>query len=187
MPQRWTTVFAAVVLVVATAGVGSAQLESIEELRAKAERGDAEAQRSLGSRYTFGLGVPQDDTEAVRWYRLAADQGYAPAQNNLGSMYENGYGVPQDETEAVRLYRLAAEQGYGPAHHNLGYIYHLGLGVPQDFVRAHLWYDLAAARLSSESREESASYRDIVARQMTPAQIAEAKRLAREWDEAHPR
>ena len=33
----------------------------------------------------------------------------------------------------------------------------------------------------------SCEARDIVARQMPPAQIAEAQRLAREWDAAHPR
>ena len=33
----------------------------------------------------------------------------------------------------------------------------------------------------------SCEARDIVARQMPPAQIAAAQRLAREWDAAHPR
>jgi hypothetical protein len=32
----------------------------------------------------------------------------------------------------------------------------------------------------------AARYRDIVAREMTPAQIAEAQRLAREWLGKHP-
>ena len=67
MPQRWTTFFAAALLVAATAGVGTAQQESIEELRARAEQGDADAQLSLGVAYVSGQGVPQSYVEAVRW------------------------------------------------------------------------------------------------------------------------
>ena len=48
----------------------------IDELRALAEQGDAEARHRLGVMYFAGLGVPQDDVEAVQWLRLAADQGF---------------------------------------------------------------------------------------------------------------
>ena len=57
---------------------------SLDELRALAEQGDAEAQFSLGIMYDSGRGVPQDATEAIRWYRLAADQGFADAQQPRG-------------------------------------------------------------------------------------------------------
>ncbi|MGB8575646.1 MAG: SEL1-like repeat protein, partial [Pseudolabrys sp.] len=52
-----------------------------------------------------------------------------------------------------------------------------GLGVPQDKVRAYMWFNLSAA----QGREGAAAFRDLIARRMTPAQIAEAQRLAREW------
>ena len=55
-------------LVAATADVGTAQQESIDELRAKAEAGDADAQFDLGVLYSNGDDVPQDDAEAVRWF-----------------------------------------------------------------------------------------------------------------------
>ena len=57
----------------------------------------------------------------------------------------------------------------------------------QDYVLAHMWYNLAASRSTGEERKKSADLRDALARLMTPAQIAEAQRLAREWDAAHPR
>ena len=41
MIRRWTTFFAVVLLVVTTSVAGVAQQESIEELRARAEAGDA--------------------------------------------------------------------------------------------------------------------------------------------------
>ncbi len=83
----------------------------IEELRAKAESGDAIAQYNLGWMFANGRGIAQDDAEAVKWFRKAAEQGYASAQSNLGVMYEQGRGVEQDYAEAVKWYRKAAEQG----------------------------------------------------------------------------
>lgn len=57
-----------------------------------------------------------------------------------------------------------------------------GLGVPQDYVEAHKWLNLAAATFTEkEGRDEAVQARDRVAARMTPAQIAEAQKLAREW------
>ena len=69
---------------------------TIEETKAKAEKGDAEAQYSLGVRYDNGDGVAKDEIEAVKWYRKAAEQNYASAQYNLGLCYYNGQGVAKD-------------------------------------------------------------------------------------------
>ena len=55
-------------------------------------------------------------------------------------------------------------------------MYGKGLGVPQDYVRAHMWINLSA----SAGDEDAIKNRDTVAKQMTPAQIAEAQKLARE-------
>lgn len=83
----------------------------------------------------------------------------------------------RDYTTAVRLNRPLAEQGDANAQYNLGVFYDNGLGVPQDKVRAYMWFNLSAA----QGREGAAAFRDLIARRMTPAQIAEAQRLAREW------
>ena len=50
-----------------------------------------------------------------------------------------------------------------------------------------MWFNIAASRVTGEARESAVSNRDIVAILMTPSQIAEAQRLTREWDAAHPR
>lgn len=83
----------------------------------------------------------------------------------------------RDYTTAVRLNRPLAEQGDANAQYNLGVFYDNGLGVPQDKVRAYMWFNLSAA----QGREGAAAFRDLIARRMTPAQIAEAQKLAREW------
>ena len=117
-----------------------------------------------------------DYATALREWRPLAEQGVAAAQNNLGAMYDKGEGVPQDYSTAVRWYSLAAEQGYAYAQSNLGIMYALGQGVIQDNVYAHMWLNIAA----SQGNENAVKSRDLIAKVMTPAQIAEAQKLARE-------
>ncbi|MBI5685348.1 MAG: TonB family protein [Verrucomicrobia bacterium] len=49
-------------------------LLSIQELTAKAEKGDANAQTELGFCYAIGKRVTKDEVEALKWYRKAAKQ-----------------------------------------------------------------------------------------------------------------
>ena len=69
---------------------------ALQELRARAEQGLADAQYNLGTRYYTGAGVPRDPAQAVQWIRKAAEQGDATAQSELGLMYYNGEGVLKD-------------------------------------------------------------------------------------------
>ena len=160
--------------------------QQIADLRAYAED-DVETQFHLGVSYANGLRVPKDDVEATRWFRMAAEQGNMFAQNVLGTHYASGIGVSEDAAEAVQWYLLAAEQGHLGAQEFLGAKYWIGKGVPQDYVQSHMWLNLAASRLTGEDLEKAVEARDSVALLMTPAKIAEAQRLAREWEAAHPR
>ena len=162
-------------------------VEATRWFRMAAEQGNMFAQNALGAHYAAGIGVSEDDAEAVQWWLLAAEQGLALAEFNLGLKHDSGEGVPQDHAEAARWFRLAAEQGHLGAQEFLGAKYWVGSGVPQDYVQAHMWLHLAASRLTGEDREKAVEAGDSVALLMTPAQIAEAQRLAREWETAHPR
>jgi len=119
--------------------------------------------------------------KAFKFFKPLAEQGLAEAQYNLGLMYDDGQGVPQDDTEAVKWYRKAAGQGHAKAQNNLGVMYGKGKGVPQDYVQSHKWSNLSASRSQGKGHEESVHNRDLVEKRMTPAQVAEAQRLAREW------
>jgi uncharacterized protein len=118
-----------------------------------------------------------DYVTALRLLRPLAEQHDPTAQTILGNMYDEGKGVPQDYEEAVKWYRLAAEQGFPQGQDNLGQMYFEGHGVPKNYVEAHKWFNLAA----SQSAPFGIHDRDLVASKMTPEQIAEAQRLAREW------
>ena len=173
-------------------GVPQDYTEALKWLRRAADPDDAEGSQSLavtaqlflGRMYAAGQGVPQDYTEATKWFRRAADQGNAEAQLFLGRMYAAGQGVPQDYTEALKWLRRAADQDDAGAQFALGVMYAAGGGVPQDYVQAHKWYNLAASRFpasDAEQRGKAADARERLAAKMTPAQIAEAQKLAREW------
>jgi TPR repeat protein len=149
---------------------------ALKEWKPLAEQGDASAQNNLGSMYGNGWGVTQDYKAAFKWYMLAAEQSDASAQLNLGWMYYNGYGVIQDYKAAVKWYTLAVEQGDGDAQLTLGLMYSNGEGVIQDYIRAHMWANIAA----SQGNELGMENRDIIAKQMTSSQIAEAQKLAGE-------
>jgi len=86
-----------------------------------------------------------------------------------------------DYATALRLFRPLGEQGNASAQYNLGVMYALGQGVPRDNVQAYMWFDLSARYLEGVERDRMVQIRDVIASDMTPAQIAEAEKLAREW------
>jgi TPR repeat protein len=123
-----------------------------------------------------------DYATALREWRPLAEQGDANAQYNLGVMYDFEKGVPQDFATARQWYEQAAAQGHAGAQNNLGGLYEFGHGVTQDYVRAYMWYNVAAAHSTGDAQKDvAAENRDEIGGRMTPAQIAEAQQLAREW------
>lgn len=145
-----------------------------------AVQGHAWAQSNLGSLYAEGAGAPTDYRKALEWYEKAAAQGDSNAQFKLGALYFFGQGVPVDIATARQWYAKSAAQGNAVAQVNLGALYDFGLGVPQNDMRAYMWYSLAAQRSTDASDTYAADRRDNIARRMTPAQIAEAQRLAQQ-------
>lgn len=121
----------------------------LAELRAKAEKGDAEAQCNLGQRLLAPLpsaSVAQQHEEGVKWLRKAAEQNHAHAQFALGISYLTGRGVAKDEAEAVKWWRKAAAQNLPYAQFELGGCYYNGRGMATNYVEAVKWYRKAAAQ-----------------------------------------
>jgi hypothetical protein len=100
---------------------------------------------------------------------IPAETTAAPAENDQAAQ-------PAPFRPIVELEPLAG-QGDAKAQGDLGAAYVKGEGVPQDYVLAHMWFNLAAAQGNEDARQN----RDGVAKLMTPDQIAEAQRLARQW------
>ena len=149
-----------------------------------AEQGDARAQSLVGLIHYAGRGVVRDDAKAAGWLRLAADRGDAAARFRLGLMYSEGHGVPQDHAEAAKWYRLAADQRHPQAQYNLGLLYATGEGVEQDYRKAHMWFNLAVVHFPPSERPKrnaAINSRDIMAGKLSREEVAEAQKLAREW------
>jgi TPR repeat protein len=156
------------------------------KLKARAKKGNAEAQNDLGTAYLFGRGVPKDYEEAVKWYRKAAEQEFVIAQFHLGLMYSNGNGVPEgyeDYEEAAKWYRKAAEQGLVHAQYNIGLYYNDGLGVIEDFAQSYAWLNIAVDNGHGKAKKAIKT----VVRNMTRKQKAEAIDLSREMLKANPK
>ena len=87
---------------------------------------------------------------------------------------------------------------------NLGLMYAHGDGVTRNYLRAYMWFDIAAtpkgsnltaksilvfpkrfsdqaSALTEQIRNSARHNRDVFAKQMYPAQVAEARKLARIW------
>jgi uncharacterized protein len=116
-------------------------------------------------------------TEHIRCLREQSDQGDFLAQHQLGLIYYDGVDVPRDYEEALKWFRRAADQGHPGAQFMLGSMYVAGYGVQEDLIRAYMWANLSSA----QGYEPAIAARDILEKRMTPAQIAEAQKLAREW------
>lgn len=120
----------------------------------------------------------RDFQEALQIFRPLAEGGEATAQVELAQMYFYGEGVPRDTAQALHWYRKGANQSLPVAFVILGQIYSEGSGgVTLDKVQAYKWFSLAIDRGS----ESAHGFRRDLAREMTPAQVAEGERLARAW------
>lgn len=120
---------------------------------------------------------PQMSDTVLRENLLPAQQGDPQAQMFVGYLYETGQGVPRDFVTAVQWYYKAAEQGNAIAQAQLGNMYMLGKGVPQNCILAYMWFDLAAKGGNANAK----GLKRKVAGKMSPAEIAEAKRMAGGW------
>jgi TPR repeat protein len=125
---------------------------SIDELKQKAQQGDANAQNELGNLYRNGDGgVSQDYLTAMKWYRKSAEQGHADAQNNLGDMCRKA----GDCEEALKCYTRSAEQEHTSAQYTLGEMYEKGECVQADAKKALEYYRLAAKPRSATEKKDS--------------------------------
>ncbi len=104
----------------------------LDDLLARAAKGDSNAQNSLGDVYSARPNSTGADNLAASWYRKAAEQGHVEAQFNLGMMFRKHRVIPDCPTpdwfesqsvEAQKWFALAANQGHANAQYQLGLMY----------------------------------------------------------------
>lgn len=159
----------------------------VEQIISDAEKGDPFSAWVLGWMYNDGRSeyLEGDAYKSLQWYLISAEQGYAPSQFQIGQFFLNG-GEPTQKL-SVKWFLKAAEQGYGRAQSTLALLYEEGTLVPQDYLKAYMWASLAAIQQTQPGEEVDTSYQDGIAENMTPSQIASAKRMVSAWQTKHPK
>lgn len=131
--------------IVARTGPIRPPAETIEQVRARAEAGDLDAQLDLGIRLLDSQD-PAGQREARRWFQRASEAGHAEARQSLATMLMMGIGGPADEAGGRRLMEEAARMGSIGAHLSIAERYLRGVdGYPRDAVRAFEHMRSAAA------------------------------------------
>ena len=120
-------------------------LDPTQELRKRAEAGDADAQYKLARTYPDSWDFSNKDNtkevqEMIHWIKLSAKQGNPEAEYHLANCYQYGKGVTPDPAESVMWYRKAAAQGVDTACLHIGYHYMTGWGVTKDAAEAAKWF-----------------------------------------------
>ncbi|HEY7687272.1 MAG TPA: peptidoglycan-binding protein [Dongiaceae bacterium] len=114
-----------------------------------------------------------------RWILPAAVAALLLAGGAARADYADGEAAFQQRNYPAAMAELEplAAQGDGRAQYLVGIMRRDGLGVPPDYVAAYAWLHVAAAR----GQPQAASARDGMSWRLTPSEIDEAQRLAREW------
>lgn len=183
---------------------------AIEHFRRYAELGFSPAQVVLGYFYDTGSGLTPDPREALEWYKKAAQQDDPLAQWLVGRLIYANQLAPRDLNEADKWleesssrgnpfaeyllgrialernnyavaaarFREAAIQGLPHAQRELARLLQQGQGVYRDYQEAYVW--LLMSR--DTGLHDSLTDLQTLEAQLTPAQIEQAKRRARDME-----
>lgn len=100
---------------------------------------------------------------------------------NYGKQDWNRHEEKRINQESAQWIIKAAEQGFADAQYALGSMYQEGIGVPQNPIVGHMWMFLGLSQKGDKESLERLDSNSARNYSLTPAQIGEAKRLAREW------
>ena len=161
--------------------------EALVQWRSAAGAGDPRAMLALGRLHVQGLGAPQDYVEAHKWFNLAASRGVAEGLKERDAlsarMTPRQIALAQERASSWRaneeLAGLQAAANAGDRRAMLALGRHLARDRdgPEHRKEAHMWLNLAASRGEVAALE----VRDGLAEHMTPAELAAAQAMAREW------
>jgi TonB family protein len=128
----------------------------------------------------------RDQSEIIEIMLKTAEQGDTYAQNWLGLAYIRGAMGRPDYAEAAKWFLRAAEQGSIDSQYRVGQMYIDGKGVRRDYIQACKWLILSAsANGQSPISQKAKDLMDSITGEMSPVQMAEAQRLARNWESGY--
>eukprot|EP01027_Heterolobosea_sp_BB2_P019030 GEZU01026735.1.p1 GENE.GEZU01026735.1~~GEZU01026735.1.p1 ORF type:complete len:167 (+),score=27.94 GEZU01026735.1:309-809(+) len=121
--------------------------EEFDQIVRRADRGDVNAQYTLGFLYLNGVNTECDFAKALLWFQRAAEQNHANAHYHIGSMYENGLGVDEDYTKAFEFYERAAQLGDSAGQTAVARMYYCSYASTTATIQKSIeWYEKAASQ-----------------------------------------
>jgi len=150
-------------VLVSTTG-GGPKWETIKELRAAAEKGDADASFQYAQLLESGDQVEVNEDLALAFYRKAAVQDHPDAVFRLGKIAHDGLlGQLENYVRALELYERAARLGVPEGTYNVGAMHVSGRGTKRSYVEGLAWL-LLAAEQGSDPNDSVAAVKERLKR-----------------------
>ena len=135
----------------------------IEQIKQKADSGDAESQLTMSFVYGMGVGASANFARAFELIQKSAQSGNALAQYMLGTLYTEGIskdvarreGKPEmkrDVSKGIDLLEKSAAQGNADALWYLGELYLDGKQVKKDETKAIQYWEQSASQGDAEKQ-----------------------------------
>ena len=145
-------------------------IKAYQELRPKAEKGNAKAQIDLGVSYMMD-GIPGNREKGLVMLDNAAKQGFSDGYMLLGGMHIHGpgfnlpgvriVGVERNIAEGITWIRKAASYGNPRAFEWMTAIYSLGIGnLPKDKAKIYAYASIAVKLRHSSARNDNTIFDD---------------------------
>jgi len=132
-----------------------------------------------------GRGTARSVPESIRWLRQAAVKGHTSARVYMAGLLLRG------EIQALNIHQVAeaarwindeALRGGKQAQFYMGLMTARGVGVQPDAAEAYFWFELAA----KQNVAPAASGRELLAEQLTTAQVKQARDRAAQFKPVAP-
>lgn len=165
-------------------GVKQDKDKALHWLSRAAEQNFEQALLDLAQLYDEGRGVAKDPVKATGLMERAATLGHPDAQYFYAERLVAGIGTLPDQKRAWELFKRAADNGQPAALYRMGKVIFTAKRSIEDNIAAYAWLTLAERRGTGEVKREAANDRAILARDMTPGDIAAAMQRVRNWKPA---
>ena len=150
-------------------------------LKKAAENNFEQAMLDLARLHDEGRVVEKDPVRAAQLIERAASLGNPDAEYAFAERLASGNGVARDQKHAWEWFKRAADNGQPAALYRIGQIIFKRDRSIEDNITAYAWLTLAAKLGSDEVKKDAARDRDLLAKDMTPGDIAAAMARVRDW------
>lgn len=162
-------------------GVKQDKDQAVKWLASAAELDFEPALLDLAQLYDEGRGVEKDAVRATALMERAATLGHPDAQYFFAERLSTGTGTLKDQKRAWQWFRRAADAGQPAALYRMGQVIFKAERSIEDNIAAYAWLTLAERRGTGEVKRDAGRDKALLAKDMTPGDIAAAMQRVRAW------